>query len=118
MDGVIWLFKFILNKVTPKDTKSHTSLEHALKHVSYGHFYTPRYTLFYACYPRTAPMLDVSKANFYHISLPPEQYLEWLETEICNRRFNRSISHSGADVGEEECLKAVVFAISGATGLV
>ena len=117
MDAAIWLFKFLLNKVTPKDTKSHTSLEHALKQVTYGHFYTAWYTLFYACYPRTAPMFDVSKSTFYQISLPPGHDLERLETEMNNRRFNWKLSHAGADVGEEECLKAVVFAIAGATGL-
>ena len=117
MDAAIWLFKFLLNKVTPKDTKSHTSLEHALKQVTYGHFYTAWYTLFYACYPRTAPMFDVSKSIFYQISLPPGHDLERLETEINNRRFNWKLSHAGADVGEDECLKAVVFAMAGATGL-
>ena len=59
-------------------------------------------------------MFDVSKTTFYQIKFSSDKDLTWLENEINTRRFNWSLAHDGEDVGEEECSKAVMFAVSGA----
>ena len=60
-------------------------------------------------------MFDVTKSTFYMINFPTNKDLVWLENEIYSNRFDWSLAHEGEDVGEEECCKAVMFAISGFT---
>ena len=62
-------------------------------------------------------MFDVSRAEFHRVIFPPDKDLHWLENEINLKRFNWKNAHDGEDVGEEECRKAVIFAIAGAKGL-
>ena len=115
-DAAIWLFNFLIDRITPKDTSVHTSLQHLLKQVPIGHFYTAWYKLFYECHPRIYSMFDTSKADFHKVIFPPDKDLHWLEEEINTKRFNHSQIHNNEDVGEEECRKAVLFSIAGAKG--
>ena len=117
IEAAHWLFNFVIEKLSPKDTKIPTSLQNALGRVTFGHFYTAWYKLYYECHPKMFAMFDMSKAEFHRIAFPPDKDLNWLETEINTKRFHWEIMHDGQDVGEEECLKAVLFAVCSATGL-
>ena len=101
IDTARWLYDFLVDRVTAKDTNLHTSLEHLLKFIPRGNFFQAWYTLFYA-----------TKSTFYMIEFPTNKDLFWLENEIYSNRFDWSLAHEGEDVGEEECCKAVMFAIS------
>ena len=91
------------------------SLGHVLKRIPKGHFYQAWYSFVYEIYPRVDSMFDVSKSTFYMMKFPTNKDLSWLENEIYTNRFNWSLAHYGEDVGEEECCKAVMFAICGFT---
>ena len=65
IDAAAWLFNFIIEKVTPKDTNAKTSLQNMLSQVTIGHFSTVWYTLFYECYPKIYSVFDVSRAEFH-----------------------------------------------------
>ena len=115
IDTARWLYDFLVDRVTAKDTNLHTSLEHLLKFIPRGNFFQAWYTLFYVFNPRVNQMFDVSKSTFYMIKFPTNKDLSWLENEIYSNRFDWSLAHEGEDIGEEECCKAVIFAISGFT---
>ena len=111
----MWLYDFLVKCVTAKDTILQTSLGNLLKRIPKGRFYQAWYSLFYEIYPRVNQMFDVPKSKFFMTEFPTNKDLSWLENYIYTNRFNRSLAHYGEDIGEEECCRAVMYAISGFT---
>ena len=115
MDVTFWLYDFLVNCVTAKDTIFKTSFGNLLERIPRGRFYQAWYTLFYESYPKVNPMFGVSKSTFYLMEFQTNKDLSWLENKIYKNRFDWSFANYGEDIGEEECCKAVLYAISGFT---